>query len=97
MENTFLNIDVQTKHSTILPFTKEQIEINSLVFPKPEEIPPLLAGHTLSEEANYIDRRVVSYPPITDYLDGIVKNDQAQIDDYIRKCLEVKAEYPKPQ
>lgn len=36
------------------------------------------------------------YPPMQDYLDGVVKGDQAQIDQYIQKCLAVKAKYPKP-
>jgi hypothetical protein len=40
--------------------------------------------------------RRMNYPPITDYIDGIVKGDQAQIDAYISKCLEVKSKYPKP-
>lgn len=39
--------------------------------------------------------RQQEYPPFTDYLDGIVKGDQAQIDTYIQKCLAVKAKYPK--
>lgn len=45
----------------------------------------------------YKYQRVNEYPPITDYLDGIVKGDQAQIDKYIADCLAVKAKYPKPQ
>lgn len=40
--------------------------------------------------------RAAEYPPITDYLDGVVKGDQAQIDKYIADCLAVKAKYPKP-
>ena len=44
----------------------------------------------------YIEKRVEEYPPITDYLDGVVKGDQAQIDKYIADCLAVKAKYPKP-
>ena len=39
--------------------------------------------------------RAKEYPPITDYIDGVVKNDQAQIDKYIADCLAVKAKYPK--
>lgn len=46
---------------------------------------------------SYEEKRRSSYPPISDYLDGIVKGDQSQIDDYIAKCLAVKAKYPKPQ
>ena len=39
--------------------------------------------------------REKAYPPSTDYLDGIVKGDQAQVDKYIADCLAVKALYPK--
>jgi hypothetical protein len=43
----------------------------------------------------YIAKRAAEYPPITDYLDGVVKGDQAQMDKYIADCLAVKAKYPK--
>jgi len=43
----------------------------------------------------YKRKRLSEYPPITDYLDGIVKGDQAQIDKYVADCLAVKAKYPK--
>jgi hypothetical protein len=43
----------------------------------------------------YIAKRQAEYPPITDYLDGVAKADQAQIDKYIADCLAVKAKYPK--
>jgi hypothetical protein len=43
----------------------------------------------------YIAKRQAEYPPITDYLDGVVKGDQAQIDKYIADCLAVKTKYPK--
>jgi hypothetical protein len=39
--------------------------------------------------------RAREYPPITDYIDGVVKGDQAQIDAYIEACLAVKNKYPK--
>jgi hypothetical protein len=45
----------------------------------------------------YIEKRQAEYPPMTDYIDGVVKGDQAQIDKYIADCLAVKAMYPKPQ
>lgn len=48
-------------------------------------------------QPTYIDLRAAEYPPATDYLDGIVKGDQAQIDKYIADCLAVKAKYPKPE
>ena len=43
----------------------------------------------------YIAKRAAEFPPITDYLDGVVKGDQAQIDKYIADCLAVKARHPK--
>ena len=43
----------------------------------------------------YIAKRAAEYPPITDYIDGVVKGDQAQIDKYIADCLAVKAKFPK--
>jgi hypothetical protein len=43
----------------------------------------------------YAQKRAAEYPPITDYLDGIAKGDQAQIDKYIADCLAVKTKYPK--
>ena len=43
----------------------------------------------------YIAKRQKEYPPMTDYLDGIAKNDQAQIAKYIADCQAVKAKYPK--
>ena len=43
----------------------------------------------------WIMRRQMSYPPITDWLDGMVKDDQAQMDKYVADCLAVKDKYPK--
>jgi hypothetical protein len=43
----------------------------------------------------YKAQRAAEYPPITDYIDGVVKGDQAQINKYIADCLAVKAKYPK--
>ncbi len=37
------------------------------------------------------------YPPMADYLDAVVKNDQVAIQKYIDNCLAVKAKYPKPK
>lgn len=44
----------------------------------------------------YQRQRAREYPPYADYLDGVVKGDQAQIDAYIAACQAVKAKYPKP-
>jgi len=46
-------------------------------------------------ELTYAQQRAAEYPPMTDYLDGVVKGDQAQIDKYVADCLAVKAKYPK--
>lgn len=43
----------------------------------------------------YIEKRAAEYPPMSDYLDGVVKGDQTQIDAYIAACLTIKAKYPK--
>jgi hypothetical protein len=43
----------------------------------------------------YKAKRQAEYPPFTDYLDGIAKGDQAQINKYIADCQAVKAKYPK--
>jgi len=40
--------------------------------------------------------RAAEYPPVTDYLDGIVKGDAEQVQAYIDACLAVKLKYPKP-
>lgn len=41
--------------------------------------------------------RAAEYPDFKEYLDGVVKGDQAQIDAYIAACLAVKDKYPKPE
>jgi hypothetical protein len=49
------------------------------------------------DSQQYARDRAAEYPPMADYLDGIVKGDQAQIDAYIAACQAVKAKYPKPE
>jgi len=46
-------------------------------------------------EPTYAQKRAGEYPPMADYIDGIVKGDQAQVDAYVAACLAVKAKYPK--
>jgi hypothetical protein len=43
----------------------------------------------------YKDKRAAEYPPYTDYLDGIVKGDNAQVQAYIDACKAIKNKYPK--
>jgi len=49
------------------------------------------------EAKEYQRKRAAEYPPMSEYLDGVVKGDQAQIDAYVAACLAVKAKYPKEQ
>jgi hypothetical protein len=58
-----------------------------------EEVTRLQAAYDALE---YTRLRAPEYPPMADYLDGIVKGDQQQVDDYIAACLAVKEKYPKP-
>ena len=64
--------------------TKQEVEA---------EIQRLIANNV---NAEYKHMRQYEYPPISDYIDGVVKGDQAQIDAYIAACQAVKAKYPKP-
>lgn len=64
--------------------------LNDSLILVPNEIPD-------NSSTEYQFLRAQEYPPITEYIDGIVKGDQQQIDDYIAKCLAVKAKYPKPE
>jgi hypothetical protein len=57
------------------------------------EIDRLQAEH---DAKDYARKRASEYPPMADYIDGVVKGDQDQIDAYIAACLAVKAKYPKP-
>ena len=47
------------------------------------------------DSISYAEKRQAEYPDFKDYLDGVVKGDQVQIDKYIADCLAVKAKYPK--
>jgi signal transduction protein with GAF and PtsI domain len=64
--------------------------------------PTMAQLDTFEAQANEVERlnlvksnRAKEYPDFKEYLDGIVKGDQAQIDKYIADCLAVKAKYPK--
>ena len=43
----------------------------------------------------YKELRAAEYPPMEDYLDAVVKGDTEAEEEYKRKCLDVKAKYPK--
>ena len=57
--------------------------------------PEQKAAHAEADAIAWKGSRERAYPPHTDYLDGIVKGDQTQVDKYIADCLAVKALYPK--
>lgn len=73
-----------------VPFTAEE----------EAEFDAMEATHAAEQAAlaktEYQRQRAAEYPPMVDYLDGIVKGDQAQVQAYIDACLAVKANYPKP-
>ena len=53
------------------------------------------AVETLVASEAYKAKRAAEYPPVTDYIDGIVKGDNAQVQAYLDACLAVKNKYPK--
>ena len=64
--------------------------------PSKEEIDTELVRLQAEYDAkDYQRKRSSEYPNFTDYLDGIVKGDNAQVQAYIDACLAVKAKYPK--
>ncbi len=55
-------------------------------------------GLTINQEVvqrAWSDTRAKAYPIPLDYVDGIVKGDINQQEEYIQACLAVKAKYPK--
>lgn len=74
----------------LIPFTAEEEAYRDA-----EEV-KAQADKTEEARTKYQQDRAAEYPPIADYLDGIVKDDQVQIQTYIDACLAVKAKYPKP-
>ena len=66
---------------------------------KPTEEECVAEAARLQAEYDALDYqrlRAPEYPPMVDYIDGVVKGDQEQIDAYIAACLAVKEKYPKP-
>jgi len=51
----------------------------------------------LFDKEDYYRKRLYSYPEIGEFLDAWVKGDENALEEYKRKCLEVKAKYPKPE
>jgi hypothetical protein len=55
-----------------------------------------IAEQAALAKTKYQRDRAAEYPAMSEYIDGIVKGDQAQVQAYIDACLAVKAKYPKP-
>lgn len=80
----------------------ERIEINletgvqTVIKVSEEEVVALQAAEAARLAAiPYQQLRAAEYPPMTDYVDGIVKGDHVQVQAYIDACLAVKTKYPK--
>lgn len=82
-----LTVDAENKRVIV---TKQVLDMT------PEEVQLAAAAARDAALAECRRLRAAEYPPVTDYLDGIVKGDQAQVQAYIDACLAVKAKYPKP-
>lgn len=75
----------------------EWSEDNTLSKPTQQEIDDeIIRLQNAYDTKEYQRLRAAEYPDFKDYLDGIVKGDQAQVQAYIDACLAVKAKYPKP-
>lgn len=82
----------------------EELNFICVVASSEDELDDLVEFHLNSIEKSkippvptYTQLRAQEYPSITEYLDGVVKGDQEQIQAYIDACLAVKAKYPKPE
>jgi len=85
---------VQFKHNEQVvelevPNVNNEVELKGIV---DAHIAYLDRGENLQQ---YADKRRREYPPVEEYMDGLVKGDQAQMQAYIDKCMAVKTKYPK--
>lgn len=49
------------------------------------------------DSEDYYRKRILSYPPLGEFVDAWVKGDENALEEYRKKCLEVKAQFPKPE
>jgi hypothetical protein len=83
-------VNVSTGEITQTPLTEAELA----VFAQAKAIQD--AQNIELAKTQYQRNRAAEYPSINNYIDGVVKGDQAQIQAYIDACLAVKAKYPKP-
>ena len=88
----YTNIDLLPKiENTVQKF---DIENSKWIYvEKPSE--PGVTESIFEKILTYEDARLRDYPKIEDYIDGIVKSNDAQVSQYIDKCNEVKAMWAK--
>jgi len=77
----------------IVPFLSD-LELDAAI----RELPPGDYSADKHSALVYLvqQERKAAYPPIEDYIDGVVKGDDAQVAEYKAKCLAVKKQHPKP-
>lgn len=83
-------VDLSTGETKIVPVSEEEIAARKSIAEQAE-----LEAQAAFDALPYTEKRAREYPPYTDYLDGIVKGDQSQVQAYIDECLAVKSKYPK--
>jgi hypothetical protein len=104
IEYTKKQIGESTAYEITTSHNGEELNFVCVVASSEDELDGLVEFHLDSIEKSkippvptYSQLRQQEYPPVTDYIDGVVKGDQAQIDAYIAACQAVKAKYPKPE
>lgn len=85
-----ITANVTTGEITQVPLTEAEL----VLFAQAKAIQD--AQNTELAKTQYQRDRSAEYPSINNYIDGVVKGDQAQIQAYIDACLAVKLKYPKP-
>lgn len=68
-------------------------QIKQTITPDENGYPQLI--DRVQADVSYAQKRRSAYPDLLEYIDAVVKGDQAGIDAYIEKCREVKRLFPK--
>jgi len=83
-------------------FSLDEMDYSTLQFVNDVEKPTEIEiNHKFNElktayiDAEYQRSRSSEYPPLEDFADAWVKNDEQALEEYRQKCLAVKAKYPK--
>ena len=82
----------------LLPFieyTKQIFDTNTKEWKYIEFIPLDKNKNVFEDVLTYSDVRKLEYPEMVEYIDGIVKNNELQVQEYIDKCIEVKNKWSK--